>query len=42
MIVDICCIKTKIAIEYDSRAFHSDAVQNRKDKLRIDALIHDG
>lgn len=39
---DLCNKKTKVAIEYDSEAFHSDYNQNVKDKLRLDALRNDG
>lgn len=34
--------KHKIAIEYDSSKFHDNVAQNQKDKLRINALTHDG
>lgn len=33
---------TKVAIEYDSSAFHDNADQNTKDKLRWDAMHNDG
>lgn len=33
---------TKVAIEYDSSAFHENADQNTRDKLRLDALHNDG
>lgn len=39
---DLCNKKTKIAIEYDSNEFHDNTGQNTKDKLRADALQHDG
>lgn len=39
---DLCNMKTKIAIEYDSSMFHDNVAQNQKDKLRMDAMIHDG
>lgn len=39
---DICVQKKKIAIEYDSDQFHDNSFQNRKDKLRLDALTYDG
>lgn len=39
---DISNVARKIAIEYDSDMFHDNAQQNRKDKLRLDALVQDG
>ena len=33
---------TKVAIEYDSAAFHENSEQNKRDKLRLDALHNDG
>lgn len=39
---DLCNPKTKIAIEYDSDAYHSEISQNRTDKKRLDALMYDG
>lgn len=39
---DLSNRKTKIAIEYDSNAFHNNTNQNELDKIRIDALHHDG
>lgn len=39
---DLSIPKCKIALEYDSKQFHSDYVQIQKDKRRIDALLHDG
>lgn len=39
---DISNKSNKLAIEYDSEAYHDNAGQNIKDKLRIDALQHDG
>lgn len=39
---DLCIKKSKIAIEYDSNTFHDNTGQNEKDKLRADALQHDG
>ena len=38
---DLSNEKKKIAIEYDSNAFHNEIKQNNKDKLRINALKHD-
>lgn len=38
---DLSIAKSKIAIEYDSDQFHSVIAQNRKDKKRINALLHD-
>lgn len=42
IIPDFCNSKTKIAIEYDSSAYHDINAQNQRDKLRINALRHDG
>lgn len=42
LIPDLCVVENKIAIEYDSDAFHDNAKQNSKDKQRIDAYIYDG
>lgn len=42
IIPDLCIHSSKIAIEYDSDAFHENSMQNRRDKLRIDALTNDG
>lgn len=39
---DLCNPKRKLAIEYDSKQFHTDEIQNQKDKRRISALVHDG
>lgn len=39
---DLCNVRNKIAIEYDSDYFHSEISQNRKDKRRINALQTDG
>lgn len=39
---DLCNPKYKIALEYDSNAFHDNEGQNTKDKLRLDALHNDG
>lgn len=39
---DISNEVSKIAIEYDSDAYHDNELQNRKDKMRINALHHDG
>lgn len=39
---DMCYIKNKLAIEYDSKAFHEEVEQNQKDKSRVMALTHDG
>lgn len=39
---DLCIFENKIAVEYDSDAFHDNARQNNKDKKRIDAYLHDG
>lgn len=33
---------TKVAIEYDSTAFHENSDQNKRDKLRLDAFHTDG
>lgn len=38
---DLSNVNKKNAIEYDSNAFHGEAKQNNKDKLRINALKHD-
>lgn len=40
--LDISNVKTKVAIEYDSDMFHDNSLQNRKDKLRQDALMQEG
>lgn len=42
LVPDLSIRKNKIAIEYDSNLFHDNAGQNNKDKLRIDAYIHEG
>lgn len=42
IIPDLSIRTNKIAIEYDSDTFHDNQRQNRRDKLRIDALINDG
>lgn len=42
VIPDISIPNKKIAIEYDSDAYHNNQNQNRHDKKRIDALQHDG
>lgn len=42
VVPDICNPITKIAIEYDSTSFHEAVSQNQKDKLRMNALHHDG
>lgn len=39
---DLCNLKNKVAIEYDSDTFHSEISQNRTDKKRLDALNYDG
>lgn len=39
---DLSIPKNKIAIEYDSSQFHDNVAQNQQDKLRSDALCHDG
>lgn len=39
---DLSNTANKIAIEYDSSEFHDNFEQNQKDKLRINALQHDG
>ena len=39
---DLVNESTKVAIEYDSSAFHDNANQNTRDKLRLDALHNDG
>lgn len=39
---DLSIPEYKIAIEYDSDAYHDNINQNRHDKKRIDALQHDG
>lgn len=39
---DFMIKRYKIAGEYDSSAFHEKPRQNRKDKQRLDALVHDG
>ena len=39
---DLSNTKNKIALEYDSNAFHDNEGQNTKDKLRLDALHNDG
>lgn len=39
---DLVNEETKVAIEYDSSAFHENANQNTRDKLRLDALHNDG
>lgn len=41
IIPDLSNPKTKIAIEYDSSVYHEDPRQNQKDKMRINALLHD-
>lgn len=38
---DICNIKNKVAIEYESDAFHNNFEQLNHDKRRVDALYHD-
>lgn len=42
IIPDFSNSKTKVAIEYDSSAYHDINAQNQRDKLRINALRHDG
>ena len=42
VIPDLSVPAKKIAIEYDSDAFHDNVNQNRRDKKRIVALRHDG
>lgn len=42
VVPDLSIKDSKIAIEYDSDAFHSQTLQNRKDKRRIGAMSHDG
>lgn len=42
VIPDLSIPAKKVAIEYDSDAFHDNGNQNRRDKKRIDALQHDG
>lgn len=42
VIPDLSIRENKIAVEYDSDAFHGETFQNRKDKKRIGALSHDG
>lgn len=39
---DLINLNKKIAIEYDSNAFHSNTFQDQKDKRRIMSLTHDG
>ena len=39
---DLCNPANKIAIEYDSTAYHENAEQNKHDKLRLNALHNDG
>lgn len=39
---DISSCKFKVAIEYDSAQYHTNILQNQKDKARRDALTHDG
>lgn len=39
---DLSVKRVKIAIEYDSDEYHDNSLQNRKDKLRQDALQLDG
>lgn len=39
---DLSNKKSKVAIEYDSNAFHDNPNQNEKDKIRAGALLHDG
>ncbi|MDO5329169.1 MAG: hypothetical protein Q4E88_03615 [Coriobacteriia bacterium] len=39
---DLLYLNKKVAIEYDSDAFHTNNYQDQKDKRRIMALTHDG
>lgn len=39
---DICNLKNKVSIEYDSNQYHDNMKQNEKDKRRYDAMYHDG
>lgn len=39
---DLCCMEHKLAIEYDSWAFHTETSSNQNDKARSLALQHDG
>lgn len=42
IVPDLSIKKNKIAIEYDSDAFHDNTLQNRKDKRRAVGLLHEG
>lgn len=42
VVPDISSRKHKVAIEYDSTQFHVNIDRSQKDKLRRDALVHDG
>lgn len=42
VIPDLSCEQHKLAIEYDSRKFHTNSSQNQKDKRRLLGLDHDG
>lgn len=39
---DLCCPKTKIALEYQSKMFHDNSEQFEKDNVRSVALTYDG
>lgn len=39
---DLVCVKNKIALEYQSRAFHANPKQFEIDKIRSAALVYDG
>lgn len=39
---DLCCPKTKIALEYQSKMFHDNSDQFETDKVRNAALTYDG
>lgn len=39
---DLCNTKRKLAIEYDSKQYHTEEIQNQKDKQRGTSLMYDG
>lgn len=42
VIPDISCVKSKVAIEYNSTMYHENQKQGQKDRRRRDALVYDG
>ncbi|MDO5328831.1 MAG: hypothetical protein Q4E88_01855 [Coriobacteriia bacterium] len=40
--IDICSLKNKVAIEYDSRMFHEGVAPGQHDKRRSTGLLYDG